>query len=384
MLGLRKIIRARRLHKPALAAVALIACCGALLLRPDTRPGVTTPRAESMAVAASRSAPANTAILGESPELGEPQNANLTHDFGIVPPGSVVSWKYPICNTSDSVWTIEKVEVHCRCTVPGVSSSLIAPGETEQVKLRLDCGRKPADIVKTATVEFKEPGVAPIKLTIKASVRAPMTPGVSEISFVGVGQGAAVESAITLENYSAADWRELRVENCPPWAEVKILPPRPLGAAADDPKAPRQVWPATVKLTGEGLAEGYFQAPFTVRADGGAECQVNISGCVERPVNIVPENLVFGPASPGETCARVARVILRTGDGAARAEATATSDRVSLTLRKVSKHQWELKATLTVPPDGAMADGRIRISLPGTRIAETMLPYSFLNLSGER
>lgn len=332
---------------------------------------------------------------GRSPDSATVTTArdDWTHDFGVVPPNSVVSWAYPIQNVSDFPWTIDKVEVVCRCTVPGVSTPVIAPGKQGMVALQLDCPDEVGDIVKSATVRFKEPEAQPITLSIKASVRAPMTPSVREVSFGGVNEGEVVEQAIELSNYSDADWRELHVDGVPAWAEVAILPhrapPLPQKASAGNGRSsrgdvPRQVWQATVKFSAAGLAEGYCQAPFTVRSNTGDECQVHVSANLVAPVRIVPNKLVFGPGKTGESFLLTARVIFGKSVDSARIEARASSDSVSVKLRKLNEKSWEISATLIVPPDSQLCDGQIQLSFPGTSLADATLPYSFFRLAAAK
>lgn len=307
-------------------------------------------------------------------------NDDLTHDFGVVPPGSVVTWAYPIENTSDFAWTIERVHVLCRCTVPGASAPVIAPGKRESVTLQLDCGHEVADIVKAGTVYFKEPGAAPIRLLVKASVRASATPSAREISFGSISPGEHSERAVTLMNYGALDWGGLRVEQCPDWVEAMVSP---LAAteARDAPivqtAVPRQLWTATVKIGRQPLAEGYHRAPIHFLADTGNECEVYVSASVEAAVRIVPKSLVFGPARPSDHCQRVARIIVRKGLHVSAIRPTSDQMELSVDVRAISQNIWQLKAALVVPSDGRVPDGRLNLSFLGGDLPDAVLPYSF-------
>jgi hypothetical protein len=317
-------------------------------------------------------------------------HSEWTHDFGVVRPGVVLEWAYPIHNHSDVAWTVDKFAVQCRCTVPRVSSRVISPGKHESVMVRLDCGQEVADIIRAVTVHFKEAGVAPVVLVVKAAVRPGMTPSVREISFGGLARGETAERAITLLNYSDRDWRELRVEVCPEWAQVPIMSYRAPDARqaeslSEEPMAsrmPRQVWSATVMFTGAGLSEGYCSAPLTLAADTSDKCRLYLSACVERPVRVVPDKLVFGPITRDESCERKARIIFRKQNAPDRVTVLGGAESLSVALRRVGERVWELAATLDAQPTAGAADGKIRLGFPGTTLSEVALPYLVFDRSG--
>ncbi len=321
------------------------------------------------------------------------QPSEWSHDFGVVPPGAVVSWGFPVRNSSDFTWTIDKVDVLCRCTVAGVSCPEIAPGAKETVSIELDCGEEVADIVKSAVVQFEEAGAPPVRLLFKASVRPAMTPSVREVSFGGLAPGDTVEQAIALENYSGAEWRDLSVERCPPWADVAIVPYRgpkrdpanssaaTAGGDAPVPTVPRQTWQAVVRFTGKDAGEGYHHGSVVLRADTGDRCEVYLAVHIEARVRVIPEKLVFGPARRGESCVRVARVIVQKRAGVTEIKARGAANCLSVATRRVNEQVWELKASLLVPGDGKLPDGEIAISFPATQLPDVTLPYSFFNAS---
>lgn len=371
-----------------LGAFAVAAFAGVLLSiwqtwQPES--ALETPTAGPTKDAVARSEMPTGRAKAREAQTGKRVNDDLTHDFGVVPPRSVVTWSFPIENTSGFAWTIDKVHVLCRCTAPGVSASRIAPGKREWVTIQLDCGDAVADIIRTATVHFKEPGAPIVRIQTKAHVRAPMTPSASEISFGGIARGTSAEQAeqvVMLANYSAADWGTVRVESCPPWCEADVLP-LPLGDAAEVAwphdeaiAAPRETWQTVVRFIGKDIADGYHQGPIHFRADAGDECDVFVTGRIEPKVRIVPDRLVFGPARLGESCERVARVIVQKGTRVAALRATVDSRYILVAVRPVHDTIFELKATLVVPYDGRVPDGRINLSFADDALPEIALPYS--------
>lgn len=382
----RQVMVARCVRTAALTTLTAVACGGALFFVDIvTRPATEMAHAGARrTIAELGKTPRKKAKPGD-PKSGDVPNASLTHDFGVVPPGSVVTCSYSIENTSDFAWTIDRVHVLCRCTVPGSSAPVIAPGQRESVTLQLNCGDDVADIVKAATVYFKEPAASPVRLLIKASVRAPMTPSVREVSFGSIAADEGSERAITLANFGAADWREVRIGSCPEWAEPSVSSAASTGAVNDANGmigAPRQLWNAIIRVTRQPKAEGCHQAPILFCADSGDQCKVYVSVNVEPAVRIVPKSLVFGPARPNEACQRVARVIVQKGLHVSAIIATSDCEELFVDVRPINDNIWQIKATLVVPGHARVPDGHLSVSFAGGDLPDAALPYSFFQPPG--
>lgn len=381
--ALRQIPYLLSLRRAVFVAFAVAMCGGALLLERRIHSAMQSRPTGSIEGAAASSETLAGQAERNDVQAAREQRSDLAHDFGVVPPGSVVAWAYPIENTSNFAWTIDNVHVLCRCTVPGVSARVIAPGKRESVTLRLSCGDEPADIVKVGTVYFKEPGAAPAQLLIKASVRPPMTASGREISFGGMAPRETAERALTLANYSATDWHSITITGCPAWIEAEVLPRPAKGnsPSGESRTAPRQVWQAVVRFTGNGLSEGYHQAPIRFWADTGDECEIHVTARLEPPVRIIPGKLVFGPTKPGELCVRVARVILQKGARVSDIRPIVDTREITADIRQISDSVWELKTTLRVPADRRVPDGRIEMSFVGGVLADAALPYSIFDFA---
>lgn len=364
-----------------LGAFAVAAFAGVLLSiwqtwQPEL--ALETPTAGPTKDAVARSEmPTNQAKAREA-QTGKRVNDDLTHDFGVVPPRSVVTWSYPIENTSAFAWTIDKVHVLCRCTVPGVSARVIAPGKRESVKLQLNCGDEVADIVKAATVRFKEAEAAPVRLLIKACVRAPLTPSAHDVALGAVSAEPETRRALWLMNFTRAPWNRVRVTSCPSWLSALVAKQADLMTLRDhdlsDERKPLEQWHTTLSVNIHELAFGYHQGTVAFTSSNGDSCNVRVWLYRSHSVRIVPSSITFGPAPLGTTVSKTVRLIFA---GACphleSSSVTADIDGIRVNVSRSGDHVLSIQASTTIRSHDS-ARGFLRIRLANSASPDFSIP----------
>jgi len=58
---------------------------------------------------------------------------NTLHDFGKIPDGKNVSFKFKFTNTGKAPLLLQQPESSCDCTIPVVSKAPVLPGKTNEI-----------------------------------------------------------------------------------------------------------------------------------------------------------------------------------------------------------------------------------------------------------
>jgi len=109
-------------------------------------------------------------IVAAAPKI-EVDNATL--DFGEVREGDLVTHTFILSNAGDETLVIEKVNPWCGCTtIPSLSKTELAPGETAQLEAVLDtAGLGITTINKSITVYSNDPETPELLLRMKGSMK---------------------------------------------------------------------------------------------------------------------------------------------------------------------------------------------------------------------
>ncbi|MBC7450758.1 MAG: DUF1573 domain-containing protein [Cytophagales bacterium] len=95
----------------------------------------------------------------------------LSHDFGNVMEGDVVSYTFTYKNTGTDTLRIDQIASSCGCTVPSNYDHVVAPGKTSKIEVQFNSSNKSGITNKTLTIlsnaVTKEPAIL---LSIRANV----------------------------------------------------------------------------------------------------------------------------------------------------------------------------------------------------------------------
>ena len=93
----------------------------------------------------------------------------ITHDFGSIKEGEVVTHKFVFTNTGKTPVNLQSVKASCGCTTPYYSRSSVAPGDTGSVSAVYNSQGRPGKFTKSVTVIY-DTAQSPIILMISGDV----------------------------------------------------------------------------------------------------------------------------------------------------------------------------------------------------------------------
>ncbi len=96
-------------------------------------------------------------------------------DFGSVLPGKDVTREFVVRNVGTADLTIDKVQTSCGCTVVDKYSSVLKPGETTALRVKLTTPHQAGRLQKSILVRSNDPARAVVELKLEANVTAPET-----------------------------------------------------------------------------------------------------------------------------------------------------------------------------------------------------------------
>lgn len=97
--------------------------------------------------------------------------SEISHDFGEIKEGEVVTHKFVFTNTGKTPVTLQSVKASCGCTTPYYSRSSVAPGDTGSVSAVYNSQGRPGKFTKSVTVVY-DTAQAPIVLMISGDVHS--------------------------------------------------------------------------------------------------------------------------------------------------------------------------------------------------------------------
>jgi len=91
---------------------------------------------------------------------------NPTFNFGSRDSGEVIEHTFTLTNNGDGTLLIDKVKTNCGCTVAQLSTQSIPPGETAEVKVKLNLHRLKGRQNRIALVQSNDPSAPNLKLAM--------------------------------------------------------------------------------------------------------------------------------------------------------------------------------------------------------------------------
>jgi hypothetical protein len=120
-------------------------------------------------------------------------------DFGTLAQGAIRTTDVTVRNDGTAPLRILKVDSDCGCTVPSLSDSLLAPGETTLLHIQLSTAGTSGAIVKTVILKTNDPASPNAAVMLKALVRSPIHFGPTELDFGTLARGASWADTIMIK-----------------------------------------------------------------------------------------------------------------------------------------------------------------------------------------
>ena len=252
----------------------------------------------------------NYETSGENSELGfdEIENAiTLNHDFGVIlqPVNDAVKHEFEITNDTNIVWTLEEIVNTCSCTVAGITSETIQPGNTEKILLVYKpAGDGTFDDDRKSLVIFKEDEAPRFILGVEARVRNPMTVRPKSLAWTRVGTNQTKKDNFEVQNYSKENWKNLDISSKPQWLDIEL---KNVSPPETDPML-RQLWLVDTAVDTAKLTPGEHRGDIVLSAMGDSGESVTqtlpVVLQITSAVSAIPAQFFFGNVKPSETATK--------------------------------------------------------------------------------
>lgn len=125
--------------------------------------------AQTPATPSTPSTTTEAAAVVDNPNAAEFQWVEETHDFGTIPQGTPVTWKFEFVNTGKEPLIVSNVQKTCGCTITDWTKEPVAPGQKGFVSAEYNAAKE-GPFTKAITVmsNAKTPNV---KLYFKGTVQ---------------------------------------------------------------------------------------------------------------------------------------------------------------------------------------------------------------------
>jgi hypothetical protein len=350
---------------------------------------------------ASRSEPEATTVrpyksyhaVDTSQPLPRAQVDQKKHNFGIMDPLQEGTYSFTIRNAGQVPLELTPGSTTCKCTLSELSRRVIPPGQSGEVQLTWNTGRKDIFYSHGATIHTNDPLLRKIDFRIEGTVRVQLGASPPELLLDGIEP----DRPKTVETWLYSQiWETLNIEHVTCSREDiqwQLQPADPAEAPALEAKSLCRL----IVTVPAGLPEGYLQEVVTcqVRTDTGEteSLDVTLNGKVLRRLSVYGPGvnhlgtLDLGLLRPGQALERRLVVKVRDphGDLMLRGIET-TPDFVQV---EVTPYQTEAQATglyhldvcvLATAPEGdyrSLRAGHIKLLIDHPRIEDLELSLSF-------
>lgn len=115
---------------------------------------------------------ANVIASGDQKSFENPslKLSKYNHNFGNVKEGEILDLKINVSNNGDADLKIKKVKSSCGCTAALMSSKLLKPNETSELKIEFDTKNLSGQIARTITLYTNDPKHPTRVLTLIANI----------------------------------------------------------------------------------------------------------------------------------------------------------------------------------------------------------------------
>ncbi|GJQ28496.1 MAG: hypothetical protein HBSAPP03_03800 [Phycisphaerae bacterium] len=128
---------------------------------------------------------------------------NQLHDFGVISDDRKVETEFTFTNSGTGPLEITKTAGSCGCTVPALSKTTYAPGESGTIKVQFDPNHKRGAQTTTVTVSTNDDSARSVVLTLKSDVRPMVMADPQVLSLGEVRRGEARKMTVMVTSRKA-------------------------------------------------------------------------------------------------------------------------------------------------------------------------------------
>ena len=314
--------------------------------------------------------PGDTLVVTPAATRAAPTGVVLTHDFGVLKPGSEVRHEFTLRNDTAADWTFDQFRTTCGCTVAAISDGHIPAGGATTITVHYKCPSTVGDDRRGVGVILKESAAPPVNLVIACKVREPVSL-FPILLRVEAAPDKPAKAEIEVCSYVPELTAAPALAAGAAWVAVGV--PEPLAIPPDEPTMARR-WRVPLTLAADTLGPGDYRCELAIppAAKHGAGVRVPVELKVTAPVAVTPGQLFFGTLKVGE--GKSVTVSVRTPKGHPASGVSCTHDLGdALKIETVSATPVAavLRATLTPGKAGAV-NGTVRVGVDG--LPPTKLP----------
>lgn len=239
----------------------------------------------------------------------------LTHNFGNVAHGSVLTHKFNITNIYEVPFSVMDAKVSCGCVTPKKPTTVIPPRGTFELEIEMDTRRLNAGIRKEVNIFVTMMSVAQkpgdktyssmATLSVSSTPQANISCNPDRVNFGAVALGQTTTGSITVSHRTNRNWT-LDVAKADLPFDVTIQRAQPVRGFA-------MIYQVNVTLKKNAPA-GEFKHELQLQTNDPATpvLPIVVEGKVQAPLTATPNSISFGNVRVNEA---VSRTVIVRGSG---------------------------------------------------------------------
>lgn len=219
-------------------------------------------------------------------------------DFGTVPKGDVLTYKFPIKNTGDEDLEILRVSPACGCTVANYDA-VIKPGETGHVEAAVETKDFQGPINKAVSIQTNDPDTPTAQVSIRATVKPYVEAHPAGFVRFNVLQGETDKRTVVLYSEEDEPFEIEAIEVPGDWVKVSHAP------VSETERVPvgrdgQNQYRVEVVVGGPTAPVGPLMDKVRIHTNSAhqPEYLLSLSGVVRPAYNVSPTVLNFGEVNP--------------------------------------------------------------------------------------
>jgi hypothetical protein len=227
---------------------------------------------------------------------------NTSHDFGSVPRGAQLSYRFPLTNIYATELHIVTIRASCGCTTVTPATKVLKPRQTSYIDIFMDTrkftGPKAVTIYLTVGPDY----ISTATLRVTANSRADVVFNPGQVNFGVVSPGQTPKQTIDVEYAGVLPWKVTEV----------VKTSAPFNVTVEELyRRPGQVgYRATVALKADAPAGPlHHQLQLRTNDKESPLLPILVEGTVQAPLTVVPGTVAMGDLRVNEV--KTQRVVVR-------------------------------------------------------------------------
>lgn len=226
-------------------------------------------------------------LLGQEAVTGSLRFDMLSHDFGDIYRGQIVTHRFIFTNAGEGPLIIQGVHAACGCTaVEMEKGKKYQPGETGHIEVKLDTTHFVGTMVKTITVLSNEKVLPDRILTIKAQVKTDIMADPPMVDFGDIVSRVGAEKSIKISPIAPFNLKISRIEFNEDLLTARL--------------SDQQTHFLLTVGVKKDLAPRFLRETLVIKTNSKhlGDMPIPIRGTIKGPIEFAPQYLEFGAIEP--------------------------------------------------------------------------------------